>query len=1033
MGNMITGIVDTAAEVTVISKEFADHYKIEYTPCAHGLRGAGQGNRMQAWVAKGVSLTIGNRTIQWDVFVTTLRDSLLIGIDLLRHLKANINLRDDTVSIGNDTIRAVARKEQGGMPYSISRVLLSSRVALAPHTSVIVDVHLESPIFVECVIQDNFDPDTGVGIRETIVHDTDSDKPLLLEVFNPSDRYVRLQPNYSLGSAIESDGVIDEAEETWPTENIRVVTTEHCETEAGSTSPQLPAHLTDLFDRSSKKLNETEKEALANLLIEFSDVFSTGDSDLGKFSVIKHKIDTGTARPIRQPMRRTPLGFEKEEEKHLKQMLGAEIIQPSTSEWASPPVLVRKKDGSVRWCIDYRALNNVTVKDAFPMPRIEECLDTLAYARYMSTLDLASGYWQLEVDPADRHKTAFITRYGLYEHIRMGFGLCNAPATFTRAMQIVLTGFLWETVLAYLDDVIIVGKTFWDHLENIRKVLMRFRFYNLKLKPKKCILFQEEVKFLGRMVRQDGVSINPENIEKVAEWPVPICAHDVEVFLGFVNYHRNHIQDYAQLAAPLYQLTGSKGRKDKQAFQWTEVEGLAFKSLKEALICAPTLGFPLPEGKFIVDTDASDTAIGAVLSQMQEGEERVISYGSFVLTPTQRKYCTTRKELLAVVRFTRQYRHYLLGRQFFVRTDHSSLTWLMRFRNVEGQLARWLEELSQFDMTVSHRPGSRHQNADGLSRQPDSLKFCDCYLAGKSVETLPCGGCDYCTRAHNQWKRFEKDVDDVVPLAVRQVADANPDPVDCWVHRHTTSELQDMQAKDPVIGKLLQWTRDTGEPSQHELFLSGEAVKHFWINRQQLVIKSGLLYYRWEQPAEPVLQLMLPSCLVQDAIHGHHTSKLGGHFNHEKTLTRLRQRYMWYRMARDCKNYELACDSCGRNKKPNRKPKANLRRYHAGSPLERVHIDILGPFVRSDRGNQYILMIVDQFTKWVECFPLPRQNADLVARAMVDGFISREGCPLQIHTDQGRQFQGDCLPLSVSYWRSQKRGLPPITPPRMDR
>ena len=166
MGNMITGIVDTAAEVTVISKEFADHYKIEYTPCAHGLRGAGQGNRVQAWVAKGVSLTIGNRTIQWDVFVTTLRDSLLIGIDLLRHLKANINLRDDTVSIGDDTIRAVARKEQGGVPYSISRVLLSSRVALAPHTSVIVDVHLESPILVECVIQDNFDPDTGVGIQK---------------------------------------------------------------------------------------------------------------------------------------------------------------------------------------------------------------------------------------------------------------------------------------------------------------------------------------------------------------------------------------------------------------------------------------------------------------------------------------------------------------------------------------------------------------------------------------------------------------------------------------------------------------------------------------------------------------------------------------------------------------------------------------------------------------------------------------------------------------------------------------------------
>ena len=201
-------------------------------------------------------------------------------------------------------------------------------------------------------------------------------------------------------------------------------------------------------------------------------------------------------------------------------------------------------------------LNNVTGKDAFPMPRIEECLDTLASARYMSTLDLASGYWQLEVDPADRHKTAFITRYGLYEHIRMGFGLCNAPATFTRAMQIVLTGFLWETVLAYLDDVIIVGKTFWDHLKNIRKVLMRFRFYNLKLKPKKCILFQEEMKFLGRMVRQDGVSITPENIEKVTKWPVPICAHDVEVFLGFCQLPPKSHTGLCQISGPLISANG---------------------------------------------------------------------------------------------------------------------------------------------------------------------------------------------------------------------------------------------------------------------------------------------------------------------------------------------------------------------------------------------------------------------------------------------------------------------------------------------
>ena len=225
----------------------------------------------------------------------------------------------------------------------------------------------------------------------------------------------------------------------------------------------VPVHLLELFSRSIEGLSESEKSSLASLLTELSDVFARNDTDLGLFTGIKHKIDTSGAKPIRQPIRRTPTGFEGGEQKHLKSMLEGDIIRPSMSDWASPPVLVRKKDGGVCWCIDYRALNSVTVKDAFPLPCIEECLDTLAKAKYMSTLDLVSGYWQLEIDEADRHKTAFVTRYGLFEHVRVGFGLCNAPATFSRAMQAVLLcrqGLLWNYVLAYLDDVIVVGNDF---------------------------------------------------------------------------------------------------------------------------------------------------------------------------------------------------------------------------------------------------------------------------------------------------------------------------------------------------------------------------------------------------------------------------------------------------------------------------------------------------------------------------------------------------------------------------------------------
>ena len=280
-------------------------------------------------------------------------------------------------------------------------------------------------------------------------------------------------------------------------------------------------------------------------------------------------------------------------------------------------------------------------------------------------------------------------------------------------------------------------------------------------------MFQTEVPFLGRLVGQKGVSIDPGKIEAVKKWPVPRNVQELQSFLGFVNYHQDHIKDFLVVTESLYALTRKK--KDKSPTEWTSEHDKAFENVKDILVNAPVLAFPHPDDTFILDTDASNSAIGAVLSQIQSGEEKVICYGSFSLTPAQRKYCTTRKELLAVVRFAEQYKHYLLGGHFYVQTDHSSLAWFIRFKNVEGQLVCWLEVLSQFNMTILHCAGSKHCNTDPLSRIPDDTNYCNCYQAGVNPEDLPCQGCKYCTRAQQQWSRFEEEVDDVIPLAVRQV------------------------------------------------------------------------------------------------------------------------------------------------------------------------------------------------------------------------------------------------------------------------
>jgi transposase InsO family protein len=819
---------------------------------------------------------------------------------------------------------------------------------------------------------------------------------------NDTDSAIVFKRNSILGTASLADE-LEVPEQSASTPHVNVTRTKE-----GAASDRIPEHLVDLYNRSSQGLKEPQKAILKALLIEFQDVFASSEFDLGCFEAILHRIAlmNHTQQPIRERMRRTPKGFEHEEEKHLEQMLAAGVIQPSNSPWAAAPVLVRKKDGGVRWCLDYRKLNAVTKKDAFPLPLISDCIETLAGTAYMSTLDMASGYWQIEIHPDDQEKTAFITRYGLFEYRRMSFGLCNAPSTFQRAMNLVLRGLTWKSVLAFLDDVMVLGETFEEHISNLREVLLRFRAHNLKLKPKKCALLRTKVKFLGKIVSGNTIEVDPESLGVVREWPVPTKTREVESFLGFVNYHREHIPHLAEIAGPLYNLTG------KAPFLWEDTHTKAFNSLKEALLTAEVLSLPKEEGTFILDTDASNTAIGGQLSQKQGDTIFPIAFASKKLTPAQKKYCTTRKELLALIAFTRQFRHYLLGRPFLVRTDHNSLAWLMRFKEIEGQLARWLEELAQFDMSIVHRKGKQHVNADALSRIPDDIPSCDCYRAGLSLENLPCGGCPYCSRAQKQWARFEEDVDNVVPLAsVRVVTpaaasasiDSSSVPKSCnWASNLIPNDRGAIQDADPDLATVKNWLASGETPTSAMLAASSPTVKTLWASRSLLNIENGSLWYTWKIPVRPLW--VVPQSLRHNLLALAHDNVTAGHLGVTKTLEKLRRHFHWPHISADVRMHVTACPACGRQKHAKRNLRAPLCSFTTGAPMERVHIDVLGPFPRSEKGNKYVLMIVDQFTKWSEAFPLPDQTAESVAKTALNRFFAQFGCPREICTDQGSNF-----------------------------
>jgi hypothetical protein len=442
-------------------------------------------------------------------------------------------------------------------------------------------------------------------------------------------------------------------------------------------------------------------------------VIATDLTQLGRTNIVTHHIDTGNAREIKQhPYRMSPKHetFIKEEIGRLEQQ---GLIVPSHSPWTSPALVVGKANGKMRLVVDYRQLNKVTKPDAYPLPKISEMLDALAHSRYFSTLDLTSGFWQVAMHAIDQEKTAFSTKFGTYEFTVMPFGLCNAPATFQRLMDNVFYDVTWKFVLVYMDDIIIYSKTLEDHCAHLEQVIQLLIKAGLKLNPDKCDFFRKQILFLGHLVSEEGIRPNPTLVEKIRECPFPTSKRKVRSFLGLASYYRRFIKDFSKIAKPLYDLT-----KQNINFRWTEDCQKAFEHLRTCLTTKPVVIYPDFTKPFILHTDASDYAIGAVLAQLDETKkEHVIAYASRILNEAERNYTVTEKECLAIIWATKYFHHFLQGHEFSIVTDHEAIPWLRKHKQPKGRLARWIIHLSEYEpYGLIKRKGSDHTNADALSR-----------------------------------------------------------------------------------------------------------------------------------------------------------------------------------------------------------------------------------------------------------------------------------------------------------------------------
>ena len=700
------------------------------------------------------------------------------------------------------------------------------------------------------------------------------------------------------------------------------------------------------------------------LLTSYAHIFAYKPGDIGRTDVLSHRIETN-GNPIRQAVRRVPLPQRDEIKKLLTEMQEKKIIAPSKSPWASPIVLVPKKDGSLRFCVDYRKVNEITHKDAYPIPRIDDTLDTLAGSKCFSTLDLKSGYWQVEVDPQHREKTAFCTHEGLFQFNVMPFGLCNAPATFQRLMDMVLSGLQWSSCVVYIDDIIVVGRTFDEHLCNLKQVFERIHKAGLKLHPNKCQFLQPKVQFLGHVVSTEGIMPDPAKTHQVKEWPVPTSVKETQQFLGLASYYRRFIKGFASIASPLHKLTE---RQSQSSFQWTSQCQEAFDCLKSHLVSSPVLALPDWSQPFLLDTDASDTGIGAVLSQVQKGKECVIAYASRTLTKSERNYCVTRRELLAVVTFLQHFRPYLLGTPFTVRTDHGALSWIHKFKEPEGQIAQWVQKLQEYEFTIIHRPGTCHKNADAMSR-------------------IPCKQCG------------------IIPATETLALAAVTGPSVASLGEYSPADLRTAQLDDPSIRLVLTSkeankrpeTRPTNDPSDRRL----------WQLWEQLTVINVLLCRVFKEPNKDQhwFQLIVPREHRPRILTALHEGVAGGHLGQEKTFNKIKERFYWPGYWNDTCNWCQTCASCATRKSTPTPRRAPLGSIAASHPGQIMAMDIVGPFPESENKNSYVLVVADLFSWWMEAFPIPNQEAITVADKLVDGVFMCFGVPSQLHSDQGSQFE----------------------------
>ncbi|XDV26292.1 hypothetical protein PO909_030044 [Leuciscus waleckii] len=790
---------------------------------------------------------------------------------------------------------------------------------------------------------------------------------------------------------------------------------------AGSTLSSLGLHDVDI---SSNCLSPYWRTRLAELLIKYESVFSRHGLDCGRAKGFVHKICLSDTKPFRLPYRRlSPSHYEKLREA-LNDMEERDIIRKSTSDYASPLVLVWKRNGDLRLCTDFRWLNARTVKDAHPLPHQADALAALGGNAFFSTMDLTSGYYNVEVHESDRKFTAFTTPFGLYEYNRLPQGLCNSPATFMRMMMSIFGDQNFMSMLCYLDDILVFAPDEQLALERLEMVFHRLQTHNLKLSQKKCHFMKPSVKFLGHIVSSEG----------------------------------QYIEGCSRIGRPLFALTSgmrkprhTKGQKRVMAGRkltssdWTQECRDAFNSLKQALLERVTLAHPDFSKPFLLSIDASSNGLGAVLSQVVAGGEvaRPIAFASKSLNYAQSKYPAHRLEFFALKwAVCDKFSHWLRGQQFSIWTDNNPLTYILTKPKLDACEQRWVAKLAPYNFDIKYIPGPKNVVADALSREPfvrpsvfhrltrvpydalleESRAVNTDNVQDRQAQDKPCSDVEMNNAAlSSQAGISQEDISAILQSSRQQENHVQPyayllpqllesiipsrlsdDPL------LSKQELIDLQHADPHLNRVLFFVERKRRPSRRERNKEAPSVLRFLRNWNKLSVRTGLLYRVSKDVVtrKKTFQFIVPAALRDVVLKGVHDE--AGHQGQHRTLYLTRCRFYWQGLEKDVKEYVRCCKRCVVSKSPEPEARAPLESVKTSRPLELVCVDFWSAEDSSNKSLD-VLVLTDHFTKLAQAYLCPNQSAKVVAKQLWDNFFCIYGFPERIHSDQGASFESSLI------------------------